>query len=145
MNEQDLLDAYKPLIIKTANSFAKTPVIDYDDLFQIGVIGFLSAARNHDSTKGKLTTHAVGCMTNELIRAYNEEKRISSFRYYRPQNEHKIEDLDVSSLNNLEFNIFTMVKDGYKYREIAETHNKSITWVCFKVKRIIKKLREANV
>lgn len=51
----------------TNESYTKAnPVLDREDLEQIGAIGLINAARNWDESKGNFATYAVTCIKNSI-------------------------------------------------------------------------------
>lgn len=54
----------------------KIKILEYDDLFDIGVIGLIKADRSYDENKGiKFSTYATNCIKNEIITVLNEENK----------------------------------------------------------------------
>jgi RNA polymerase sigma factor (sigma-70 family) len=54
------------LVRQIAWSFHRTTGLEWDDLFQEAVLGYLEALKNYDPKKGKLTTYAWYCINSRL-------------------------------------------------------------------------------
>ena len=67
------------------NSLTKSnALIDREDLFQIGSIGLLKAARTWKEDSGHaFSTYAVTCIRNELADEFRKQKRSGEFDYCR--------------------------------------------------------------
>ncbi len=71
--KEELIDANYPLIKSVVKHFINKGV-DYDDLYQIGSIGFLKAINNFDkSFNVKFTTYAVPMISGEIKRYLRDD------------------------------------------------------------------------
>lgn len=84
MNEQVLLDIVKEnkgLIYSIIKKY--TNYYEFDDLYQVSIIGIIKAFNNYDATNGvKFTTYAYKYILSEVINYINNSKLIKSSREY---------------------------------------------------------------
>lgn len=69
--ETSLLEKHMGLVVKLAKSFSSSRPTELDEYVQAGRIGMLRAIRNHDPTRGKLTTLAWLCIKQEILKHIN--------------------------------------------------------------------------
>lgn len=63
------------LVHKIVNKyFKRTNLYEYDDLFQVGCIGLVKASKKFDESRGKFSTIATHCITNELRHHFRGDK-----------------------------------------------------------------------
>ena len=84
MNEQILVDIIKEnkgLIYSVIKKY--TNYYEFDDLYQVSIIGIIKAFNNYDATNGvKFTTYAYKYILSEVISFVNNSKLIKSSREY---------------------------------------------------------------
>lgn len=63
------------LVHKVVNKyFKRTNLYEYDDLFQVGCVGLCKAVNIFDESRGKFSTIATHCITNELRHHFRGDK-----------------------------------------------------------------------
>ncbi len=75
--EQQIILENQKLVYHMIKKTGVTPAsCDYDDLFQIGIIGLLNAIRSFDESKGyAFSSYACRCIENELSINYKKSKK----------------------------------------------------------------------
>lgn len=76
----ELIQENMGLVGHISKSWNAPYILDEDDLFQIGCIGLIKAARKFDpNLKAKFSTYAIRCIKNELITACRNAKKSQAF------------------------------------------------------------------
>lgn len=85
MNDKKLLDLIKEnkkLICSIINRYTK--YYEFDDLYQVSVVGIIKAYQNYDETYNvKFTTYAYKYILSEVINFVNNSKLIKVSKYYQ--------------------------------------------------------------
>lgn len=123
---------------------------EYDDLFQVGSIGLLKAARSYNESEAKFSTYAVTCIKNEIINyissentrrknkipmsdeiiltafdaSANDSYNTSETSMYITELFESLEKKNVRNLN-LKKSVVMLLYQGYKIKEIAKLLNLS--------------------
>lgn len=146
-------------------SFLNKKELVQSEHYDMAAIGLCNAAMTYDSTKGKFSTYAFGCMNRELniYIAYLNRKKHVPENIISSYDASAIDDVDGSMIdtllkdedNNIEYSIENMnfdyffnklkdrektivkyLKDGLTQQEIAEKLNRSQQAVSLSIKKI---------
>lgn len=122
--KEELIKENSPLIKSLIKRYLNKG-IEYDDLFQLGAIGFIKAINNFDeSYETKFSTYVVPMVIGEIKRFMRDDGSIKVSRAIKAQ--------------NLKINKFTeeFLKQNYRrptYEEIAKEFNMDLSEVIFTV------------
>lgn len=161
----ELVEKYMAFASEKAKGFISSP-LEYDDIVQEAMIGFLSAFYSYNADKGaSFKTYCSACMNNRIITAINHAKRKKQI-----PNEQlvRIDDLDEkavdpaadpesvffsnqqakdilekisSDLSPFEKEVFHLYFRGHSYEEIAQKLSCGFKSIDNAMQRIRKKLR----
>jgi RNA polymerase sporulation-specific sigma factor len=142
--ENDLCKENIGLVQKIARSFYPSKS-DLDDYVQVGMIGLLKAVRSHDPNKGKLSTFAHKCITNELIR-YTGKNRIVTEELINNEQEYSCDFVNLLAVFDCvtedEKKILLLkFESGYTFQAIADLLKIPYHKVKNQYKKAIKKIK----
>jgi len=136
------------LVLSQSFSFKSSPYIGQDDYKQAGIVGLLKAIRKLDPTKAKLVTFSYRTIKNELLLEHRKNKRNlqllgeedvrvqynkgSDFKEFLPE------------LSKTDSEIIQYKLEGYTLSEIADKMYMTQNELKNNIKRIYKKIKEAN-
>jgi len=144
MAVEELLQKYKPLVIKIARRYFLLSG-DIDDLIQEGMIGLYKAIIGYDETKdARFITFATICITRQLQSLIRKEHAQKNFAFWELFDSDLLENLDVPSnaenpeeraisnqnmeyiisqikslLSKFELEVLMKYLSGYSYTQIA--------------------------
>lgn len=143
------------LVVKIANKFNPRDSADFEDYKQAGNLGLWKAAQKFKESMGvKFSTFAWKCITNEIIRYIQKQKR--STRAYGGENQQMLEDAhgysdenfeDIlpSCLTEREKEVVQFRRKGYSFKEIAKMTGGVCKGTAGNIlRKAIKKIRKAN-
>jgi len=147
--ESQLIEEYTPLVISQALLFGPNATSGIDDYIQCGYIGLLRAIRKYDPTKNtKLSTFAVICIRQEI---YKELKKNQKMKYYHliadvedERKEHRVWELEPSTLNATEVKVVRLRGQGYTFAEIGGILGFTKSWANEVLISAIKKMKATN-
>ncbi len=119
---------------------------DLDDYIQIGLMGLLKAIRNYNPEKSKFSTFATVCIRNEILKFMKKQTRQNRRITLRetPKKEILLWEFQPDNLTEDELDILDMKLQNHTYKEISEAMCCNKNEIKQKVKKILKKIREAN-
>ncbi len=119
---------------------------DLDDYIQVGLMGLLKAIRNYNPEKSKFSTFATVCIRNEILKFIKKKKR-QSRRVTTAKKQPKeilLWEYQPDDLTEDEMDILNMKLQNHTYKEISEAMCCNKNEVKQKIKKILRKIREAN-
>lgn len=161
---QILIDRYMPLIFKTVSNY-KNCGIEAEDLIQEGVIAIFSAVKTYVFEKSRFSTYVSHCVQRAIltqVKTAGAKKRIPN-NLISPLDDIKTDVADISdpesiyisresflrltesvlsSLSEMEYNVFCRFVAGDSYSKIAEDLGISVKSVDNSLKRIRTKLKK---
>lgn len=152
-----IIKELKPLIIFLCQKFPKYSDFNFDDLYQEGLIGVLSAVKTFNpDLKISFKSYVKICIENSMISALRKHGKLecagSEIEYLNlkdPQTS-KYYDLVVDfnkafneNLSILERRCFIKYLEGYSYKEISKMVNIELKSVSNAILRAKNKLKEA--
>lgn len=171
MNNQDveqmIIDNQK-LVHFVVNKYFPS-FYDDEDIIQVGRIGLWKACVGYDSQKGKFSSFAVHCITNEIRMEFRRRERMSRFGYITsldeplyfdkdgtavtlahtiadPKDDYNIIDYDLSflkhKLSKRDIEAFKMSICGYTSTEIGNAFGFTRTWASGVIKKAQKLSRK---
>ena len=142
--EKMVIDNYGLVVSQAVKFIAQKQ--DLDDYIQIGLIGLLKAIRNYNPEKSKFSTFATVCIRNEIlkfIKKQNRQNRRLNLREKKSQ-EVLLWEYQPDNLTKDEIDILDMKLKNHTYKEISEIMCCNKNEIKQKIKKILKKIREAN-
>lgn len=132
-----LISRYSPVIrIKAAK--LRNKAIESEDLCQEGYLALFDAIRGFESCKGSFSAYAGKCISNRMINAAVKARgefvkdddfdltlvpdggtSTDDYLIYKEDNDALTEKM-LTSLSELEYNVFRRYLDGYSYKQTAE-------------------------
>lgn len=160
-----LINKYSDIILKKANSFINLCGLDSEDLYQEGMIGFVSSIYSFDETYGtKFSTYSSTLYTRKMLSALRKNNSDANncidtnvsvdgceFLSQNPSPEDAVlYDEEISeimeyakeNLSKTEQKVFKLILLGISYSEIAEILDSNVKSVDNTVQRIRRKLRD---
>lgn len=152
-----LIKELKPLIIFICKKYPKYADLNFDDLYQEGLIGVLSAVKTFDPNMNiPFKSYAKICIENSMISSLRKrgnleyvDREIECFNLKDPQT-FKYYDLIADfnktfnyNLSALEKKCFIKYLEGYTYKEISDIVNIDIKSVSNAILRAKNKFKEA--
>lgn len=154
-----LISRYSPIIrIKAAKLHNKE--IESEDLCQEGYLALFDAIRGFDDSRGSFSAFAGKCISNRMInaavKARSALEKADDFDFTlipdgststddylisKEDNNAVIEKM-LTSLSELEYNVFRQYLDGYSYKQIAEKMGITAKSADNALSRAKKKLKE---
>ena len=161
-----LFEKYKPIIVSIVNDYINKYsglYIDYDDLFQEGMIGFNNAINSYNSNNSIFYTYASLCIKRNIIsfirNLYSKKNLLFSnaldleYRdlfvffdndiFLSSMYEYEFINLK-NSLSNDESMVFELRYNGFSNNEISELLDFSVSKVNRVIRKIKLNLRKAN-
>lgn len=159
----DLIIRYKNTVEIIANKYIGSP-LEYDDLFQEGMIGLLAAIYSYNDKKGaKFTTYASVCINNSIQTALKKFSRLKAIpqenvvaleedvlgdsfnisaedEYLAKESVTALTDILYEELSSFENEVLRLHIVGCSYSEIAEKLGKNPKAIDNAIQRIRKKL-----
>ncbi len=160
-----LIERYSNIVFQKANSFNNLNGLENEDLYQEGMIGFVSSIYSFDETRGaKFSTYSVVSAVNKMLTAIRDSNNDSSvpmaayvslddglellsqspspeeFAIYRDKMGKVMEYID-DNLSKMERKVFKLILLGVSYSEIADIIDCSVKSVDNSVQRIRRKIR----
>ena len=163
-----LIEKYSDIILQKANSFKNLNGLDNDDLYQEGMLGFVSAVYSFDTSRGvKFNTYFSTVVIRRMItalRKMNNEAKDPLYSYisldeqgaFQSQNPtpeeimifseeiNEIISFAEKNLSKTERKVFKLSLLGISYSEIAEIIDCDIKSVDNAMQRIRRKIRAIN-
>ncbi len=163
-----LIEKYSDIILQKANSFKNLNGLDNDDLYQEGMLGFVSAVYSFDASRGvKFNTYFSTVVIRRMItalRKMNNESKDPLYSYisldeqdaFQSQNPtpeeimifseeiNEIISFAEKNLSKTERKVFKLSLLGISYSEIAEIIDCDIKSVDNAMQRIRRKIRAIN-
>lgn len=160
-----LIERYSNIVFQKANSFNNLNGLENEDLYQEGMIGFVSSIYSFDETRGaKFSTYSVVSAVNKMLTAIRDSNNESSmpmiayvslddslellshspspeeFAIYRDELAKVMEYIE-DNLSKMERKVFKLILLGVSYSEIADIIDCSVKSVDNSVQRIRRKIR----
>ena len=144
--ENLLVHKHYGLVVSQALLFCGRKNNLLEDCIQVGLIGLLKAIRNYDSEKSKFSTFATVCIRNEILKFMKKQSRQNRRITLRetPKKEILLWEFQPDNLTEDELDILDMKLQNHTYKEISEAMCCNKNEIKQKVKKILKKIREAN-
>lgn len=159
--EGELLVMYSSLALMIAQSYASaSPIMEADDIFQLGMIGLLSAARTYKASEGaSFRTYAAHCVHNSIRDGLKAKKapvtvELAEAEDVKTTSEPEAaviesEDAELlleriySVLTDAERTVLSLYMENRSYLDIAKTlgmDRKKVDNTVYSLKKKIKKL-----
>lgn len=144
-NEEALIHQYEKLVTSCVSKYSQKSY--YDDVYQEAYLGLILAIRLYKDTHGcSLHTFAYICISNKIKSYLSSIKRHTFLDCDIESNiTYNIAEIFPSSLSLFEKELIYFRLSNYTFKEIAEYYNIKLPTLISKYKKIIKKLRKANV
>ncbi len=160
-----LIERYSNIVLQKAKSFNNLNGLDSEDLYQEGMIGFVSSIYSFDESRGaKFSTYSVVLAVNKMLTAIRDSNNDSSmpmiayvslddslellshspspeeFAIYRDELAKVMEYIE-DNLSKKERKVFKLILLGVSYSEIADIIDCSVKSVDNSIQRIRRKIR----